>query len=152
MQIFIFRCRRKYLKSVMRIGDFSFSFLDRGRSPNCQWANFLKMHITYLIHIQNVQERNKIFSLLWFYWRALEANSWKEEKYVKNLLAQEIENKLWKFKWDTLLICDRTKYYEDNEKRILLFGSKEKLLICLNEMKSGDTQISSDQWGWISFA
>ena len=50
------------MKSVMRIGDFSFSFLDRGRSPNCQWANFLKMHITYLIHIQNVQERNKIFS------------------------------------------------------------------------------------------
>ena len=45
----------------MRIGDFSFSFLDRGRSPNCQWANFLKMHITYLIHIQNVQERNKYF-------------------------------------------------------------------------------------------
>ena len=67
------------MKSVMRIGDFSFSFLDRGRSPNCQWANFLKMHITYLIHIQNVQERNKIFSLLWFYWKALEANSWKKK-------------------------------------------------------------------------
>ena len=61
----------------MRIGDFSFSFLDRGRSPNCQWANFLKMHITYLIHIQNVQERNKIFSPLWF---LLEVFGSKQEK------------------------------------------------------------------------
>ena len=61
----------------MRTGDFSFSFLDRGRSPNCQWANFLKMHITYLIHIQNVQERNKIFSPLWF---LLEVFGSKQEK------------------------------------------------------------------------
>ena len=80
----------------MRIGDFSFSFLDRGRSPNCQWANFLKMHITYLIHIQNVQERNKIFSPMWFLLEVFGSKQ-EKEKYVKNLLAQEIEYRLRKF-------------------------------------------------------
>ena len=39
----------------------------------------------------------------------------EKEKYVKNLLAQEIKYRFWKLIWDTLLIWDGTTYYVEVE-------------------------------------